>query len=262
MSGNFLTIKEASDLAGKSEITIRRLIKLLTTQQENASPLSPISKYNLSSEMIRQMIRQDKQSDNPQSPFIYKISEDLIRQVFNLTTPATTQTPPEDTQPIARPTQTTTQEDTQTPTQEKNKANATDNDTKPTTQMPTQGDTQPTTQASSQDATLLSIIDFLKEQIKVKDEQTKDMSNKIDQLIERDRETNIILMKLQDKVFMLEGAKPKPTEPAETAEQVETKPEATEPTPAKHEEQASGTGNAEPAKEPAKTGSFWKRLFS
>jgi len=262
MSGNFLTIKEASDLAGKSEITIRRLIKLLTTQKENTSPLSPISKYNLSNEMISQMIRQDKQSDNPQSPFIYKISEDLIRQVFDLTTPTNTQTTPENTQPIIPPTQPITQEDTQTPTQEKNKASETNNDAKTTAQMPTQGDNQPPMQASSQDATLLSIIDFLKEQIKVKDEQTKDMSNKIDQLIERDRETNIILMKLQDKVFMLEGAKPKQTEPAETAEQVETKPEATEPAPAKPEEQTSGTGSAEPEQKPLKAGSFWKRLFN
>jgi hypothetical protein len=58
---------------------------------------------------------------------------------------------------------------------------------------------------------------------------------------------------------MLEGA---PTETAETAEQVEAKPEATEPAPIKPDKQASGTGSAEPTKEPAKAGGFWKRLFN
>jgi len=51
---------------------------------------------------------------------------------------------------------------------------------------------------------------LLKDQLKVKDEQIKDLGGKIDQLIERDRETNILLKGLQDKVLMLE--KPQQTE--------------------------------------------------
>ena len=50
---------------------------------------------------------------------------------------------------------------------------------------------------------------FLKEQLVKKDEQIKDLSEKIDQLIQRDRETNILIGQLQSKVLMLE----KPNEP-------------------------------------------------
>jgi len=38
--------------------------------------------------------------------------------------------------------------------------------------------------------------------------QIEDLSGKIDQLIERDRETNILLKTLQDKLFLLEQARP------------------------------------------------------
>ena len=48
---------------------------------------------------------------------------------------------------------------------------------------------------------------ILKDQLHKKDEQIKGLGGKIDQLIERDRETNIILKGLQDKVFMLEQPK-------------------------------------------------------
>ena len=57
---------------------------------------------------------------------------------------------------------------------------------------------------------------LLKEQLIKKDEQIKDLGGKIDQLIERDRETNYILKNLQDKVFMLEGSKVKPEGTEET----------------------------------------------
>ena len=57
---------------------------------------------------------------------------------------------------------------------------------------------------------------LLKDQLIKKDEQIKDLGGKIDQLIERDRETNYILKNLQDKVFMLEGSKVKPEGTEET----------------------------------------------
>jgi len=57
---------------------------------------------------------------------------------------------------------------------------------------------------------------LLKDQLIKKDEQIKDLGGKIDQLIERDRETNFILKGLQDKVFMLGGGKIKPDETEET----------------------------------------------
>jgi hypothetical protein len=59
---------------------------------------------------------------------------------------------------------------------------------------------------------------LLKDQLKVKDEQIKDLGGKIDQLIERDRETNILLKGLQDKVLMLE----KPQQTDETGQPDET----------------------------------------
>jgi len=48
---------------------------------------------------------------------------------------------------------------------------------------------------------------LLKDQLQKKDEQIKDLGGKIDQLIERDRETNILIGQLQSKVLMLEQPK-------------------------------------------------------
>jgi len=44
---------------------------------------------------------------------------------------------------------------------------------------------------------------LLKDQLQKKDEQIKDLGGKIDQLIERDRETNVLIGQLQSKVLML-----------------------------------------------------------
>ena len=48
---------------------------------------------------------------------------------------------------------------------------------------------------------------LLKEQLVKKDEQIKDLGGKIDELIQRDRETNILIGQLQSKVLMLEQPK-------------------------------------------------------
>ncbi|OQX71070.1 hypothetical protein B6D52_02735 [Candidatus Parcubacteria bacterium 4484_255] len=48
---------------------------------------------------------------------------------------------------------------------------------------------------------------LLKEQLAKKDEQIKDLGGKIDELIQRDRETNILIGQLQSKVLMLEKPK-------------------------------------------------------
>ena len=55
------------------------------------------------------------------------------------------------------------------------------------------------------------VIDILREQLNIKDKQIKSLSGKIDKLIERSRETNILLKGLTNKVLMLEG-KADPTE--------------------------------------------------
>src|SRR3989344_8447964 len=57
------------------------------------------------------------------------------------------------------------------------------------------------------------MIDILQRVIETKDGQIGDLSKKIDQLIERDRETNFLLKGLQDRIFLLErGAEEVPEE--------------------------------------------------
>ena len=72
---------------------------------------------------------------------------------------------------------------------------------------------QDKTQETGHDSETINLLKettgLLKEQLVKKDEQIKDLGGKIDQLIERDRETNILIGQLQSKVLMLE----KPREP-------------------------------------------------
>ena len=134
---------------------------------------------------------------------------------------------------------------------------------------------------TGQDSEVISLLKettgLLKEQLIKKDEQIKDLGGKIDQLIERDRETNFILKNLQDKVFMLGGGKVKPEETEETGHPEHTQDidegsitdkqpansideainEAIEPEPI----YARQTGQDEPAI-PAKEKGFWKRVFT
>jgi len=58
------------------------------------------------------------------------------------------------------------------------------------------------------------MITVLQKVIDTKDQQIGDLSGKIDQLIERDHETNILLKGLQDRLFLLEqGYSQNSTEP-------------------------------------------------
>jgi len=70
---------------------------------------------------------------------------------------------------------------------------------------------QDKTQETGQDGEIINLLKettgLLKEQLVKKDEQIKDLGGKIDQLIERDRETNILIGQLQSKVLMLEQPK-------------------------------------------------------
>jgi hypothetical protein len=80
-------------------------------------------------------------------------------------------------------------------------------------------ETRRDTEQTGQDNDIVSLLKettgLLKEQLKVKDDQIKGLGDKIDQLIERDRETNIILKGLQDKVLMLEQPKQNETDKTE-----------------------------------------------
>lgn len=197
-----MTIKEASNLSGRAEITIRRLVKYLIRQKDilttQGTTQMTTQKYNLSSQMISQMIRQDRQNESPRSPFTYKISEDLIRKVFDLTTQTTTQDKPDDY------------------------SNDYSND-KETTQRGSQ--------VSSQSEAYAEIVVLLREQLVAKDEQLKAKDGQINSLIERNRETNILIGRLQQRVFQLEA--PKEIEVVgevkdEVKNATETKPEGRE----------------------------------
>lgn len=87
-----------------------------------------------------------------------------------------------------------------------------------TRQDQTRQDTPDRTRETGQDNEVISLLKettgLLKDQLQKKDEQIKSLGGKIDQLIERDRETNIILKGLQDKVLMLE----QPKEPDQTGQ--------------------------------------------
>jgi len=82
------------------------------------------------------------------------------------------------------------------------------------------GDTR---QAIRQDNEVITLLkdttQVLKGQLAIKDKQIKSLSGKIDQLIERGRETNVLLKGLTNKVLMLEGNKEK----AGTINEVENK---------------------------------------
>ena len=60
---------------------------------------------------------------------------------------------------------------------------------------------------ATKDGDIISLLkettDMLRGQLKVKDDQIKDLGTKIDQLIERGRETNILLKGMQDKMLRL-----------------------------------------------------------
>ena len=99
--------------------------------------------------------------------------------------------------------------------------------------------TRETGQESEVITLLKETTGLLKEQLVKKDEQIKDLGGKIDQLIERDRETNILIGQLQSKVLMLE----KPREPINgDAEETGHEPEQT------GQDKAGETGQDKPVK--------------
>ena len=118
----------------------------------------------------------------------------------------------------------------------------------------TRQDTPEQTGHESEVITLLKeTTGILKEQLQKKDEQISSLGGKIDELIERDRETNFILKALQDKVFLLEQPKKEPINgnAEQTGHDAEETGQARQDT-------GDQTGQDEP--KPEKAG-FWKRVF-
>ena len=125
---------------------------------------------------------------------------------------------------------------------------------------------QDKTQETGQDSEIINLLKettgLLKEQLVKKDEQIKDLGNKIDEMIQRDRETNILIGQLQSKVLMLE--QPKEAINADIAE--ETRHDTPDKTgqdktikPLKEKKTKQTKPKAE-AKTPEKKG-FWQRIF-
>lgn len=104
---------------------------------------------------------------------------------------------------------------------------------------------------------LQDTVSLLKDQLTVKDKQIDNLSGKIDQLIERDRETNILIGQLQSKVLMLEiprGAEKEEIKAEEVkADETETAEDETEQT---GQDTPDGTGQDEPEKK-----SLLRRIF-
>jgi len=121
-------------------------------------------------------------------------------------------------------------------------------------------------QETGQDSEIINLLKettgLLKEQLNKKDEQIKDLGGKIDQLIERGRETNILLGQLQSKVLMLE--QPKGAINADIVEQTgQDTPDKTgqdkDIKPLKEKKTKQAKPKAE-VKTPEKKG-FWQRIF-
>jgi len=166
MNKDFITIRQATELTGKADITIRRLIRRLI-KQNNPETI--------------QMIRQKQAGKN----FIYKINRDLLFKELKMNEPV---------QEI------------------KEKKESFDTRKKEQTEIP---ETVEILKAKNEIINILKGELYKKDgQMKTKDWQIGSLGKKIDNLIERDRETNILLKGLQDRVFMLES--PKKPQEAET----------------------------------------------
>jgi len=80
-------------------------------------------------------------------------------------------------------------------------------DTPDETDKPSQDKAEKTGQDGEVINLLKETTGLLKEQLVKKDEQIKDLGNKIDEMIKRNHETNILIGQLQSKVLMLEQPK-------------------------------------------------------
>jgi len=122
---------------------------------------------------------------------------------------------------------------------------------------------QDKTDQTGQDSEVITLLKettkFLRNQLKTKDWQIGSLGNKIDNLIERDRETNIILKGLQDRVFMLES--PKKPQEAEIKTETGEKPQKAENKPTEATKDTTSENKAGVGKKPKKRG-FFSRLFS
>lgn len=211
MNNDFITIREAIKLTGKADITIRRLIRLMTKQNDPET---------------MQMIRREKIGGS----FTYKINKSYLLKELKITEP--------------------------------------EKEEKKEEKIPAK--TVKKQQVENLEMTEVlkaknEIINLLKNelykntgQLKTKDWQIGSLGKKIDNLIERDRETNIILKSLQDKVFLLEA----PKTPEKERERIRTynSPQETE-TEVRSEIISEEQEEKAEVKEEPKKKSLWRRFW-
>lgn len=168
----YLNISQAVSLTGKSPQTIRRLIKNLMVSQDNLSGDYP----NI------------KKTQTP-SGFIYLIEKSFLSEkIKNRAYTLNSQT---DNQKLYSANQSDNQKDNQ-------ESNQIDSQESSNNEKSNDLNSQKTTQNYSLDTQ--EMFDFLKKQLEQKD-------NQINQLLERDRESNLIINNLQNKVILLESPK-------------------------------------------------------
>jgi hypothetical protein len=175
----FITIKEACLLTGKSSVTIRRLIKRV--EWENASAISQAIKQEITP-----------------TGFVYKIAQDFLLKELKLTNQTLDQVT---TQNEKLTTQATTQEEGLTTqmtmqTNEIRKITQEKGDNV-TTHTPIQTPMQITTQETTQIIMMKDFIKTLTDQLNTKDLQ-------IQQFMKAQERSDILLKGLQDKIFLIE----------------------------------------------------------
>jgi len=191
---SFITIKEACLLTGKSEITIRRLIRhLLKHDQANAGP----------------MIRHEKTP----SGFVYTIDKELLAQKhLLLATQPPTQTLGHD-QALAYADDTASEKSDQA-----EPPSSPEFQQQPPGQSPSQPTRQnpPSAYAGDQPLVkaLVDTIDVLKDQLGAKDHQLAVKDEQISALIKDRERSDVLLKNLQDRIYLLPPPDPSDEAPA------------------------------------------------
>ncbi|TSC56903.1 MAG: hypothetical protein Greene071421_413 [Parcubacteria group bacterium Greene0714_21] len=166
MGQTFITITEAARLTGQSDAAIMRVIKDCL-QQPGVNP--------------EEILRKEPRGNG----FLYVVNKEVLLRELGGTKEE--QQPAQETKeaPELKQTPSTGRSDSEE-----------------------SSDSKSSGQASSGQALLEAkneMIAMLQKVVDTQGGQIEDLSGKVDQLIERDRETNILLKTLQDKLFLLSG---------------------------------------------------------
>jgi len=198
----FITIRQANNLTGKAEITIRRLIKKAKKDPETT-----------------QMI---KQNDKKQ----YLINAEYLLKEFNLPMQLISQIDQSPAQMSSQKNKQTTQMSSQDEqadySNDKSKDNKTNQKSKQENKQTKQKTNQMSSQMSSQldnqiVKTLNSTIEVLKDQLTVKDNQIQDLSD-------AQKRSDVLLGQMQNRLLLLEGEVKEVKTEKGTSQTIDAKP--------------------------------------